>query len=107
MKKMFRLTVACAMLLAGCGQNGSQFLGTWANTKNKKSTMTIERNGDAFIVRRHNWDFIGYKDDSFPATLQDDMLHMNVGIGVIDFAIDKSTQHLVGGGVDYIKEGVK
>jgi len=92
-------------MLTGCGQNGSDFLGTWESTRQAKSTMTIERNGDAYIVRREIPTYVGApKKDSYPATVENGMLHMNVGIGTIDFAIDKSSGHLVGGGLDYLRK---
>ena len=105
MKKGFVILMGCFLALAGCGQNGSEFLGTWLSAKQTKSTMIIERNGDEFIVRREIPQMIGGPTkDSYPATVQDGVLHMNVGIGVIDFAIDKSSGHLLGGGTDYLRK---
>lgn len=105
MKKQISFLIGATLALAGCGQSGEEFLGTWVSSKQAKSTMTIERNDDAFIVRREVPPYIGApKKDSYPATFENGMLHMNVGIGVIDFAIDKSSGHLVGGGGDYVKE---
>lgn len=67
--------------------------------------MTIERNADAFIVRRVVPTYIGApRTYSYPATVENGMLHMNVGIGAIDFAIDKSSGHLVGGGGGFVRQ---
>lgn len=94
-----------ALALAGCGQSGDEFLGTWTRSKQSKSTKTIERNADTFIVRREVPTYIGApKKDSYPATFENGMLHMNVRIGVIDFAIDKSSGHLVGGGAEFVRK---
>lgn len=104
MKKRFLFLMGATLALTGCGQNGEEFLGTWVSSKQAKSTMTIERNADAFIVRREVPTYIGApKKDAYPATVVNGMLHMNVGIGTIDFAIDESSGHLVGGGSDYVK----
>ena len=104
MKKQFLFIIGGALALGGCGQSGEEFVGTWVSSKQAKSTMTIERNADTFIVRREVPTYIGApKKDSYPATVENGMLHMNVGIGAIDFAIDKSSGHLVGDGADYMK----
>lgn len=49
----FRLVTAILfsiVILAGCGSRGSDFLGTWVNTRNANDTFQIVRNGDQYLI---------------------------------------------------------
>ena len=39
-----------AVTLTGCASGGSQFLGSWVNTKNPNDTFQVTRNGDEFLI---------------------------------------------------------
>jgi hypothetical protein len=38
------------VFLAGCASRGSEFLGTWINTKNPNDSFEIMRNGDQYLI---------------------------------------------------------
>lgn len=42
--------ILCVVILAGCASKGSEFIGTWVNTRNPADTFQIVRNGDEFLV---------------------------------------------------------
>jgi hypothetical protein len=37
-------------ILTGCASKGSEFLGSWINTRNPTDTFQIVRNGDQFLI---------------------------------------------------------
>ena len=50
---IFRFACICllsATALAGCASRGSEFLGSWVNTKNESDTFQVVRNGDEFLI---------------------------------------------------------
>ena len=105
MKKIAVSLLATVALLAGCsGKGGSEYEGKWANLKNEKNTLEIVRNGgDNFIIKETASNFFSGKTQttSGPATLDHGTLQVQGGFGVIAFAVDKSTGHLLGGGNEY------
>lgn len=38
------------VVLSGCASKGSEFLGSWVNTRNSADTFQIVRNGDEFLI---------------------------------------------------------
>ncbi len=42
--------ILCVVILAGCTSKGSEFIGTWVNTRNPADTFQIVRNGDEFLI---------------------------------------------------------
>ena len=99
------LAAAAFALLAGCGQPGSEYLGKWVSTKNAKTSVEIERNGDSFMVRRTATSFSGKpRTMNLPAMLQGDVLQVSTGFGGIALAVDKASGHLTAGGEEYTKQ---
>lgn len=50
---ILRITAICllaAAALTGCRRSGSEFLGSWVNTRNPSETFQIVRNGDGFLI---------------------------------------------------------
>jgi hypothetical protein len=46
---LFALTLS-VIFLAGCASEGSEFLGSWVNTKDPADTFQVVRNGDEFLI---------------------------------------------------------
>jgi len=42
--------ILSAVILTGCASKGSEFLGSWVNTRNSTDTFQIVRNGDEFLI---------------------------------------------------------
>lgn len=82
-KKFVKFAVALAVLsgcmLSGCSEKGGEkFLGTWEDTDRHSSTMTIEKNGDGFVINMASKNVEqggGRKTGSVPATLKDNVLN--------------------------------
>ena len=68
MKKLLALMIS-GVVLAGCNNSGSQFVGTYKKDKLDKcedSTLTIAKNGDSFIVNKVvNFPAVSLPDHSF------------------------------------------
>lgn len=100
--------VASVALLVGCnGGSGSEYVGTWVNTKSEKRTLQIERNGDAFIIRNTEPSYFSageMQTKNLPATLKDGVLQVQVGgFGAVSFMVDKATGNLTNGQSEYKK----
>lgn len=87
-------------LLAGCGESaGDEFLGTWIGVENDKRVLVIERNGESYMVR--NTEPSPFSDKirtaNLPATLEDGVLQVSVGMGRVSLAVDDKTGNLTDG----------
>ena len=111
---MKRLWIVSPVLLVmtACGQSGSEYVGKWERAKNSqksglfgdqvnivKDTMTIERNGDGFMLRNvrvltqaSGKPFV-YPENKQPATYKDG--HLQVAGGLAAYVIDKASGRLV------------
>jgi len=69
--------------LAGCASKGSEFLGTWINTKNPKDSFQIVRNGDQYLIVS-NGSKVG-------ATYEKGMLEIKGMLGTTDLTYDHKT----------------
>jgi hypothetical protein len=38
------------VILAGCASKGSEFVGSWVNTRNPRDTFQIVRNGEEYLI---------------------------------------------------------
>lgn len=107
MKKGFCGTAIMALvLLAGCGgQAGDEYVGKWVSTINEKRSLTIERNGDSFLIRETAPTMMGkIRTRNLPATLHDGLLQAPTGVGYVSVAIDKATGNLTASGDEYRRE---
>src|SRR4051812_13297148 len=54
MKASFLRTISICLLsavaLAGCASRGSEFLGSWVNTKNPNDSFQVTRNGNEYLI---------------------------------------------------------
>ncbi len=70
--------LGCIILISACSRldAGGDLLGKWVNTKSPEFNLIIERNGDGFIVRKTQADFLsgGIETVNIPATLKDGVL---------------------------------
>jgi hypothetical protein len=73
------LTVLSGSLLTGCGKKGGEeYLGTWEDKDRHSSTMTIERNGDGYLINMASKQTSSNgqrRTGSVPATLKDGVLN--------------------------------
>lgn len=50
---IYRFACICLLsivALTGCASGGSEFLGSWVNTKNQSDTFQVIRNGDEYLI---------------------------------------------------------
>lgn len=81
---MFRFISASLfsiVFLAGCASRGSEFLGTWINSKNPNDSFEIVRNGDQYLIVS--------KDGKVGATYEKGMLEIKGMLGATDLTYDK------------------
>lgn len=48
--RFFSFTLFSVILLSGCRSTGSEFLGSWVNTKDPDDHFQISRNGDEYLI---------------------------------------------------------
>jgi hypothetical protein len=48
--RLISIFLLSAVALAGCASRGSEFLGSWVNTKNPNDTFQVTRNGDEYLI---------------------------------------------------------
>lgn len=111
MKRLWMISPVL-LVLAACGQSGSEYLGKWERGKTThqnsilgdqvdivKDTMTIERNGDSFLISnvriltQNDGKPFTYPGNKQPATYKDGQLQVAGGLAA--YVIDKSSGHLV------------
>lgn len=52
MKALLGSALVATTLLAGCARDvGEQYVGKWVNVKSEKNVLSIEHNGESFIIR--------------------------------------------------------
>jgi hypothetical protein len=52
--RIISITLLSAVTLTGCASRGSEFLGSWVNTKNPNDTFQVTRNGDEYLIVGQN-----------------------------------------------------
>jgi hypothetical protein len=78
------------VILAGCGSKGSEFLGTWVNTRNVNDTFQITRNGDQYLITT--------KDSKAGATYDKGMLEIKGILGSAELTYDRKTDTILAPG---------
>jgi len=48
--RIISICLLSAVALTGCASRGSEFLGSWVNTKNPNDTFQVTRNGDEYLI---------------------------------------------------------
>jgi hypothetical protein len=48
--RIISICLLSAAALTGCASGGSEFLGSWVNTKNPNDTFQVTRNGDQYLI---------------------------------------------------------
>ena len=88
MKKM--ATLALALVLAACGNKGSDFEGHWVEVGNGRNLMSIERNNSEYLVHLTDTKRPNDPDVPIPAVLKDGKLVMDrLGSPSITYVKDK------------------
>lgn len=48
--RIISICLLSAIVLTGCASRGTEFLGSWVNTKNPNDTFQVIRNGDEYLI---------------------------------------------------------
>jgi hypothetical protein len=89
MKKLAVLMLAVA--LTACAKQGGDFEGKWIGTDNGRSLMTIERNGDQYLVRLTDTHAPKDPDAPIPAELKDGKLLLERMGATVTYAKSSNT----------------
>lgn len=81
--RFLSVSLFSVVFLAGCATRGSEFIGTWINTKNPNDSFQIVRNGDQYLIVS--------KDGKVGATYEKGTLEIKGILGAIDLTYDKKT----------------
>lgn len=105
MKRLAVFLLFVILVISGCSKPGEDFVGEWVDTKYKNIVMTIEVNGDSFIIRRAAPSFRDGKIETknIPATFENGTLKVNSGFRNVDLIIDEKTGLLTDGEREYKK----
>lgn len=68
--KALLIALSLLLLLAGCSNRGSEYLGKWQSTQGDKAQIEIVRNGDNFLVA------LSGNPQKLPAVLKDGALQV-------------------------------
>lgn len=96
------------MALSACGQQGKEYVGDWQAKERANRTVTIERNGDNFVIKQTEPMLYGNgktQTSSIPAVYKDGMLEVSNGFGIVKISYVKNTDTLLmptmGGSMEY------
>ncbi|MCC4602462.1 hypothetical protein HG421_04045 [Xanthomonas campestris pv. badrii] len=106
MKTLLGSALVATLLLAGCARDvGEQYVGKWVNVKSQKNVLSIEHNGESFIIRDTMPELFGNgaKTRNYPALLTKGVLQVSSGSGTVNYAIDEATGRLSTGDTEYTR----
>ncbi|USJ01421.1 hypothetical protein MUG10_04190 [Xanthomonas prunicola] len=106
MKTLLGNALIATLLLAGCARDaGEQYVGKWVNVKSEKNVLSIEHNGESFIIRDTRPELFGngVKTRNHPALLTNGVLQVSNGVGTVNYAIDEATGKLSTGDTEYTR----
>ncbi|MCC8471932.1 hypothetical protein [Xanthomonas phaseoli] len=106
MKTLLGSALVTMALLAGCARDvGEQFVGKWVDVKSEKHVLSIEHNGESFIIRDTQPELFGngVKTRNHPALLTNGVLQVSNGVGTVNYAIDEATGKLSTGDTEYTR----
>ncbi|KPL49163.1 lipoprotein [Xanthomonas axonopodis] len=104
MKTPLGSALVAMALLSSCARDvGEQFVGKWVNVKSEKNVLSIEHNGESFIIRDTQPELFGngFKTRNHPALLTNGVLQVSNGVGTVNYAIDEATGKLSTGDIEY------
>lgn len=81
-----------AVALTGCASKGSEFLGSWGNTKDPNDTFQVTRNGDEYLIVFQN------QQPGVGATYKDGALEVKVSLFSANLTYVKRTNTIVAPG---------
>jgi hypothetical protein len=79
--------ILSVVFLAGCASKGSEFLGSWVNTKNPADAFQVVRNGEEFLIV-NNGNKIG-------ATYEKGSLEVKGILGTAELTYDRTTDTIL------------
>lgn len=91
------MLIVVLFVLAGCSGAGSEFVGTWVNSKNASDRFEIRRDGGNFILTETHkslWKQGEMETTTLPALLADGTLQVQTGFGAVKLAYIKATDSL-------------
>ncbi|NIJ99788.1 hypothetical protein [Xanthomonas cannabis] len=106
MKALLGSALIAMALLAGCARDvGEQYVGKWVNVKSQKNVLSIEHNGESFIIRDTSPAMFGngVKTRNYPALLTKGVLQVSSGNGTVNYAIDEASGRLSTGDTEYTR----
>ncbi|MBB3812182.1 hypothetical protein GGR74_001360 [Xanthomonas arboricola] len=106
MKALLGSALVAMALLAGCARDvGEQYVGRWVNTTSEKNVLSIEHNGESFIIRDTTPERLGggVRTKNHPAILNKGVLQVSGADGTVNYAIDQATGHLSTGDTEYMR----
>ncbi|ACD60950.1 lipoprotein, putative [Xanthomonas oryzae pv. oryzae PXO99A] len=106
MNTLLRSVLVAALLMAGCARDvGEQFVGKWVDVTSEKNVLSIEHNGESFIIRDTRPELFGngVKTRNHPALLTKGVLQVSNGVGTVNYAIDEATGKLSTGDTEYTR----
>ncbi|KGK57876.1 MULTISPECIES: hypothetical protein [Xanthomonas] len=106
MKALLGSALIAMALLTGCARDvGEQYVGKWVNVKSQKNVLSIEHNGESFIIRDTSPEMFGngVKTRNYPALLTKGVLQVSSGNGTVNYAIDEASGRLSTGDTEYTR----
>ncbi|MBB5865651.1 hypothetical protein [Xanthomonas sp. 3058] len=106
MKTLLGGALVAILMLAGCARDvGEQYVGKWVNVKSQKNVLSIEHNGESFIIRDTTPELLGngVKTRNHPAILNKGVLQVSNADGTVNYAIDEATGRLSTGDAEYTR----
>ncbi len=90
--RIISICLLSAVALTGCASRGSEFLGSWVNTKNPNDMFQVTRNGDEYLIVSQN------QKPGVGAIYKDGTLEVKGALLSADLTYVKRTDTIVGPG---------
>ena len=90
--RIISICLLSAVALTGCASRGSEFLGSWVNTKNPNDMFQVIRNGDEYLIVSQN------QKPGVGAIYKDGTLEVKGALLSADLTYVKRTDTIVGPG---------
>ncbi|MEB1610777.1 hypothetical protein FHT08_001738 [Xanthomonas campestris] len=106
MKALLGNALVAMMVLTGCARDvGEQYVGKWVNMKSEKNVLSIEHNGESFLIRDTAPELLGagVRTKNHPAILNKGVLQVSNTDGTVNYAIDQASGHLSTGDTEYTR----
>ena len=89
-RTLFTAIFFSSVVLTGCSSRGSEFLGTWVNTRNANDALQIVPNGDQYLLV--------FKDSKVGASYEKGTLEIKGILGSTELTYDRKTDTILAPG---------